>query len=86
MGKITQDKTDLIQQDDVREVVDSRLRTFELWGDIAELFLPKMADTFSVLIGGDVSDPDTEYLTIEEGGWSGDEPPAGPGDHDDIIR
>lgn len=74
------------KQDKVRDKVYSRLRTFELWGDIAELFLPKLADTFSVMLGGDVSDPDTEYLTIEEGGWVDDAPPAGPGDRNDHIR
>lgn len=74
------------KQDDVREEVYSRLRTYELWGDIAELFFPKLADTFSVLLGGDVIEPDTEYLTVEEGGWVGDDPPAGPGDRDDFIR
>jgi len=74
------------KQDDVREVVYSRLRTYELWGDIAELFFPKLADTFSVLLGGDVIDSNTEYLTVEEGGWVGDDPPAGPGDRDDFIR
>lgn len=74
------------KQDDVRDKVYSRLRTYELWGDIAELFFPKLADTFSVMLGGDISDPDSEYLTIDEGGWVGDEPPAGPGDRDDHIR
>lgn len=74
------------KQDGVREVVYSRLRTYELWGDVIELFFPKLADTFSVMLGGDIVDPDTEYLTVEEGGWADDEPPAGPGDRDDFIR
>lgn len=74
------------RQEEVHNRIESRLRTYELLGDIAELFFPKLADTVTVLLGGDVSDPETEYLTIKEGGWIGDEPPAGPGSQDEIIR
>jgi hypothetical protein len=55
-------------------------------GDVAELFFPKLADTGTVLLGGEVREPDSEYLTIKEGGWAGDTPPAGPGDRDEFIR
>lgn len=73
-------------QDRVRAKVESRLRTYELLGDVAELFFPKLADTMTVLLGGEVLDPGTDYLTIEEGGWAGDDPPVGPGGQNDIIR
>lgn len=74
------------RQDQVRQRVESRVSTYELLGNVAELFFPKLADTLSVMLGGEVGDPETEYLTIEEGGWAGDDPPAGPGTQDDIIR
>ena len=75
------------RQDRVRSRVESRLATYELLGNVAELFFPKLADTVTVMLGGEISDPDTEYLTIEEGGWAGDDPPAGPGSPDeDAIR
>lgn len=74
------------KQDEVADKVYGRLRTYQLLGDVAELFLPKLADTVSVMLGGDVSDPDSEYLTIEEGGWTGDVLPSGPEDRDDFIR
>lgn len=73
-------------QDRMRAKIEGRLRTYELMGDVAELFFPKLADTLTVLLGGEISDPDTEYLTIEEGGWAGDNPPAGPGSPDGNIR
>jgi hypothetical protein len=74
------------RQDAVREQVASRLATYQFMGDVAELFFPKLADAVTVLLGGEVREPDSEYLTIKEGGWAGDTPPAGPGDRDEFIR
>lgn len=74
------------RQDKVRDRVESRMSTYELLGNMAELFFPVLADTVTVMLGGETSNPDSEYLTIEEGGWAGDDPPAGPGPQDDIIR
>ena len=74
------------RQDRVRSRVEDRLRTYELLGDVAELFFPKLADTVTVMLGGEVSEPDSDYLTVEEGGWAGDDPPTGPVNQDDIIR
>lgn len=74
------------RQQEVFTKVEARLRTYEFLGDVAELFFPKLADTVTVMLGGDVIAPDAEYLTIEEGGWAGDVPPVGPGNQEDIIR
>lgn len=74
------------RQDQVRDRVESRMSTYELLGNMAELFFPVLADTVTVMLGGEASASDSEYLTIEEGGWAGDDPPAGPGLQDDIIR
>lgn len=78
------------RQDSVREVVESRISTNQLIGDVVELFFPKLADTFTVMLGGEVIDPDPEYFTIEGNDEDEDEappsPPAGPGDRDEIIR
>jgi len=79
------------RQDAVREAVHSKLSTHQFIGDVVELFFPKLADTVTVLLGGDVIATEPNYLTI-----SGDEsdesddtpppPPLGPGDRDEIIR
>ncbi|SEQ75026.1 hypothetical protein [Neolewinella agarilytica] len=80
-----------VRQDTVRNTVESRLGTYHFIGDVVELFFPKVADTITVLAGGDVINPDSEYLTIEEGGSIEDNLndrrlPSGPGDQDEIIR
>lgn len=74
------------RQQKVYEKVESSIRTYEFLGDVAELFFPKLADTVTVMLGGDVIDHDSEYLTIEEGGWADDTPPIGPANQEDIIR
>lgn len=74
------------RQEEVYNKVEARLRTYEFLGDVAELFFPKLADTVTAMLGGETIESDTEYLTIEEGGWAGDKPPLGPGNQDDIIR
>lgn len=80
-----------VHQDAVRQKVESRLSTYHFLGDVMELFFPMVADTITVMAGGDVSYLDTDYLTIEEGGYINDDKndptlPPGPGDRDEIIR
>ena len=80
-----------VRQNGVRHTVETRLSAYHFIGDVVELFFPKVADTFTVLAGGDVVYPESEYLTIEEGGSFeenlNDSPlPSGPGDQDEIIR
>ncbi|MEL7161054.1 MAG: hypothetical protein AAFN92_09865 [Bacteroidota bacterium] len=78
------------RQDTVRETVHDRVSTHQFIGDVVELFFPRMADTMTVLLGGDVAEPDPNYFTLSE-----DEPedtnqdrlpPAGPTGQDEIIR
>lgn len=73
-------------QDGVRDKVASRVATYNLLGNVAELFFPVMADTLTVMLGGEASVFDSDYLTIEEGGWVGDDPPAGPTPPEDAVR
>lgn len=76
-------------QDQVRKEVENRVRTVHLISDLVELFFPKMADTATVLLGGDITDLEEPYLTFEEGSdqpSAGPPPPPGGTDDDDIIR
>ncbi|WP_026231548.1 hypothetical protein [Neolewinella persica] len=76
-------------QDQVRKEVESRVRTVHLISDLVELFFPKLADTATVLLGGEITDLEELYLTIEEGSdQSPPGPPPQPGgvNGDDIIR
>lgn len=76
-------------QDQVRKEVENRVRTVHLIGDLVDLFFPKLADTATVLLGGEITDLEEPYLTIEEGpDQSPQGPPPQPGgsNGDDIIR
>ncbi|MFK8164690.1 MAG: hypothetical protein AB8H12_19750 [Lewinella sp.] len=76
-------------QDQVRKEVEGRVRTVHLISDLVDLFFPKLADTATVLLGGEITDLEEPYLTIEEGSdQSSQGPPPQPGgaDSDDIIR
>ena len=77
------------RQDEVRAKVESRLRTSELVGNILELFFPKMADTLTVLMGGEAIEGRNEYPTINEKNIALRDDsllPGGPEDRDEIIR
>jgi hypothetical protein len=54
-----------------------------------ELFFPKLADTATVLLGGEITDLEELYLTVEEGSQQSPQgPPPQPGgpNGDEIIR
>ncbi|MEM9928200.1 MAG: hypothetical protein AAF840_00140 [Bacteroidota bacterium] len=73
----------------VRRTVKERVRTVHLISDIIELFFPRLADTATLMIGGDVIDPDDPYLTIDEKDSlppSGSTPPLGPEGDEEVIR
>ena len=77
------------RQDDVRAKVEARLRTSEFVGNVLELFFPKMADTISVMMGGEAIEGRDEYPTINGKGIALRDdklPPGGPEDRDEIIR
>ncbi|TXF89206.1 hypothetical protein FUA23_11890 [Neolewinella aurantiaca] len=72
---------------EIRQSVESRLRTIHLIGDIFEHFFPVMADTMSVLAGGSIIDPEDSYLTIDEDDSSRLPPPTpGTPEGEDVIR
>jgi hypothetical protein len=76
-------------QDQVRKEVEGRVRTIHLISDLVDLFFPKLADTATVLLGGEITDQEELYLTIEEGSVQSPQgPPSSPGgaNGDDIIR
>ena len=64
----------------VRERVEGSLRSAEHIGSIIELFGPLMADTLSVMNGGDSLLEDEHYLTLQEGNDNDPygAPPRGP--------
>lgn len=72
--------------EEVRETVDKRVHTAELWGSVLELFLTRPVDTMSVMMGGENPEDDTDYLTVEEGGGLDEDPPQGPGSFEDFFR
>jgi len=72
---------------DVRDAVESRLKTVHFIGDILEHFFPILSDTLTVLAGGGTIDPDDSYLTIDEDDNTRlPSPSPGPTDGDDVIR
>lgn len=77
-----------VHQDGVRRNVEGRVRAVHFIGDVVELFFPRLADTMTVLMGGEVIDPEDMYLTIEENSSFNNSPPPPPGGfgEDDIIR
>lgn len=77
------------RQDIVREKVAGRLRTTEFFGDVLELFFPKMADTLTVMMGGEAIEGQDDYSRISEKTESthtNQRLEAGPEDRDEIIR
>ena len=77
------------RQEAVREKVESRLRTSQFVGDVLELFFPKMADTITVMMGGEAIEGQDDYPTVEEKGVALDPTKRlnkGPEDRDEIIR
>lgn len=85
------------RQEVVRQRVETRLRSAEFIGNLIELFGPVMADTLTVMGGGQPVDERESYLTIEGeadddfpyGGEDDDTPegpPPGPGARNEIIR
>lgn len=75
-------------EEDIRRAVESRIRTVHFISDIVELFFPRLADTATVLLGGDVIDPADPYRTIAEQDNlpSGTPPIPGAENGDEIIR
>jgi len=75
-------------QEGVRRTVEGRVRTAHMIGDVIELFFPRLADTVTVLMGGDIIDTEETYLTIEENDPAPKTSPPAPGgaEGDDIIR
>ncbi len=71
---------------DVRNNVESRLKTIHFISDILEHFIPIFSDTLTVLAGGGVIDPEDTYLTIEDDGSPTPPPIPGTPGGDDVIR
>lgn len=68
-------------QDEVRSKVQARLRTVHFISDVLDHFFPKLSDTVTVMMGGDVIDPEDVYLTVREEDFPDRHRPAGPGDN-----
>lgn len=89
-----------LRQERVRQRVEQRLYTAQFWGDIAELFLPRMADTLATMSGGGPVVSEDSFRTLPEEDEGGQQlPPAdgrgpalrpprtpGPDDRNEIIR
>lgn len=75
--------------DRVRAKVEKRLRTSEFVGSVLELFFPKLADTITVMMGGEAIEGQEDYSTIEDKYplIKPDQPRLpGGGERDEIIR
>ncbi len=70
----------------VRREVQRNLRTAEFLASVVQLFGPVMADTLSVMGGGDSLLQKEDYLTLRETEPDGDPFGAGPGGPREIIR
>lgn len=78
-----------LYQDEVRRGVEDRVRTIHFISDLVELFFPKMADTATALMGGDVYNPDDNYFNISDESANlpkKQSPAPGEGNDHDIIR
>jgi hypothetical protein len=53
-------------EEDVRDAVESRLKTVYLISDILEHFFPMLSDTLTVMAGGNTINPEDAYLTFDE--------------------
>lgn len=72
---------------DVRDAVESRLKTVHFIGDVLEHFFPVLSDTLTVMAGGNTIDPEDAYLTVAEDAPPRHTPPApGTPEGDDLIR
>lgn len=83
------DKFVELYQDEVRKGVEDRVRTIHFISDIVELFFPKLADTATALLGGDVFNPEDNYYNISEESArlpQKQSPAPGRGNDNDIIR
>ncbi|OAV42655.1 hypothetical protein [Lewinella sp. 4G2] len=77
------------RQDGVRAKVEQRLRRQEFIGNVLELFFPKLADTLTVMAGGEAIEGQEDYPTIGEDPSANDSATKrlpGPEDRDEIIR
>ena len=76
------------RQEVVRKRVEDRLRTSQFVGDVLDLFFPKMADTITVMMGGEAIEGQDAYPTVDENSVALDPPKLsrGPEDRDEIIR
>ena len=77
------------RQDAVRENVRKQLHSAEFISNVLELFFPKMADTITVMLGGEAIEGQGDYPRIQQNDLASpkDPPPSdGPTDRDEIIR
>lgn len=75
-------------QDDVRLKVAARLKTINFISSVAEHFLPRLSDTLTIMMGGDLIDFEEDYLTVKETDFPLRPSPPAPGEDglDEIIR
>lgn len=69
----------------VRERVEKSLKTAEFVAGVIELFGPVMADTLTVLVGGEARHTDADeanYLTLRDVAGDDDDEAYGPGHPD----
>ena len=77
------------RQDGVRAKVEQRLRRQEFIGNVLELFFPKLADTLTVMAGGEAIEGQEDYPTIGDDDLTIETDQKrlpGPEDRDEIIR
>ena len=79
------------RQEVVRQKVEKQLRTSAFISDVLELFFPKMADTITVMMGGEAIEGQDDYPTVEDDivPKSPRIEPSGPklpDGHDGVIR
>ena len=69
------------RQDAVRQRVEKQLRTSAFISDTLELFFPKLADTLTVMMGGEAIEGLDDYRTVDDDGLLPSEDrsePSGP--------
>ena len=80
------------RQDAVRQKIEKQLRTSAFISDTLELFFPKLADTLTVMMGGEAIEGQDDYRTVDDDDFlpptkrsepSGPSSPDGP---DGVIR
>lgn len=80
------DKFVELYQDEVRAEVEDRIRTIHFISDVVELFFPRLADTATALLGGDVYDIEDDFYDIPAGTPQVRPPAPGRDGDNDIIR